>query len=870
MVDVDSAWASLRAFQSRLVGRLVRFASGGKSDRASLLSQQRQNTAAFLEADLRYILTVIPMVLDVPGSDLDTINETAHKFLTSLDAVVNDGLFDPVGEGRRGISTATNDIADLSLYPRLGHMLTFVDTSCSRFNLVTGQERTLFWLPDGQKIDDLTNCIAQMKQLLDRLVMNSGKETSQLNEPPEQSNPQATVHERYASAVVDRIFAETRHGPCGRRHEIKLKVPDALQTDKWQTPLDMFLSCCLDENGWHQARCGHFAAIYLSVDDQGLLDISDTMPLTLASATGFTAETLQGMLQEGTLTRITPGDYLTGTAVKKFSSRAKAILALSLARCLMEFFEDDVELASHTWKPDTIYFLRQQRRDRSLYISLRPKLQASNIVSPSKAIGPGNPILLSFAKLLLEIDNGESIDMEIHSESSANLPTWGGMCDLVDKVEREGGGSYLQAVEGCLYLHMALRKCQDKSPNTVRQTIRDQIVRNLELVVDPQSSKRKRRDSVSELPIAKKLSFSQRDIQNPPESGRPVNRKDFEVAIVCALPLEFDAVCALVDEFYDHDYGRANGDINMYTNARIGKTNVVLLLLSNMGKATAASTCASLRSSYSRLNLVLVTGICGGVPFSANGEELLLGDVVISRHIVQYDFGRRYPDEFETKDTVEDSIGRAPKSVRNLLALLQTNVGREKLESSTARYLQDIQSRPSKKFRKGQYKYPGASKDRLFQPGYTHKRHLSTTVLEATKASICTHIKSSVETCDGIGCDNKQLVHRERIELKLQQEADGQIQASQAPSIFVGTIGSGDTVMKSGEERDRIASLHNLLAFEMEGAGVWDEIPCIVVKGICDYADSHKNKNWQSFAAATAASAMKALLGWYIQRDQGA
>ncbi len=28
----------------------------------------------------------------------------------------------------------------------------------------------------------------------------------------------------------------------------------------------------------------------------------------------------------------------------------------------------------------------------------------------------------------------------------------------------------------------------------------------------------------------------------------------------------------------------------------------------------------------------------------------------------------------------------------------------------------------------------------------------------------------------------------------------------------------------------------------MEGAGVWDEVPYIVIKGICDYADSHKNK----------------------------
>lgn len=69
--------------------------------------------------------------------------------------------------------------------------------------------------------------------------------------------------------------------------------------------------------------------------------------------------------------------------------------------------------------------------------------------------------------------------------------------------------------------------------------------------------------------------------------------------------------------------------------------------------------------------------------------------------------------------------------------------------------------------------------------------------------------------------------------------------------------------MKSGEHRDRIARQRGIIAFEMEGAGIWDEVPCVVVKGVCDYADSHKNKVWQPFAAATAASVMKAMLGRY-------
>lgn len=73
--------------------------------------------------------------------------------------------------------------------------------------------------------------------------------------------------------------------------------------------------------------------------------------------------------------------------------------------------------------------------------------------------------------------------------------------------------------------------------------------------------------------------------------------------------------------------------------------------------------------------------------------------------------------------------------------------------------------------------------------------------------------------------------------------------------------------MKCGLDRDRIAREEGIIAFEMEGAGIWEEIPCIIVKGVCDYADSHKNKAWQNFAAATAAAAAKALLGRYILTD---
>jgi len=67
--------------------------------------------------------------------------------------------------------------------------------------------------------------------------------------------------------------------------------------------------------------------------------------------------------------------------------------------------------------------------------------------------------------------------------------------------------------------------------------------------------------------------------------------------------------------------------------------------------------------------------------------------------------------------------------------------------------------------------------------------------------------------------------------------------------------------MKSGEDRDNVAARDGVIAFEMEGAGAWENFySCLVIKGVCDYADSHKSKRWQNYASATAAAVTKSFL----------
>ena len=117
---------------------------------------------------------------------------------------------------------------------------------------------------------------------------------------------------------------------------------------------------------------------------------------------------------------------------------------------------------------------------------------------------------------------------------------------------------------------------------------------------------------------------------------RPACRDEFEIAIVCALSLEYDAVSLLIDEFWDEDgdqYGSAIGDPNTYTTGRIGNYDIVLALLPNMGKVSAVAAAVSLRSSWSGLKLAILAGIYGGVP-SLRTDEVLLGDVVISKSVI--------------------------------------------------------------------------------------------------------------------------------------------------------------------------------------------------------------------------------------------
>lgn len=343
-----------------------------------------------------------------------------------------------------------------------------------------------------------------------------------------------------------------------------------------------------------------------------------------------------------------------------------------------------------------------------------------------------------------------------------------------------------------------------------------------------------------------------------PSLPEPQHRNDFKIAIICALTLESDAVQDVFDRRWDEiKYGKMPGDPNHYTMGVIGHHHVVLVHMPGMGKSNGARVAENCRASFPSLGLVLVVGICGGVPFTKGGTEIILGDVIISDGLIQYDFGRQFPDKFVRKN---DNIPKPSAEILSFLAKMKGRWSMKKLKQRAAVHLDGL-SKATDLHEIVQY--PGAWTDNLYNSTYRHQHQAD------SDCEICNLCRTRMDPvceaaltldCESLQCNDRHLIARKRLAVRTDEAKDEETNAG--PSIHFGLYASGDKVMKSGEERDMIAKDEGVIAFEMEGAGVWEGFPghCLVIKAVCDYADSHKNKRWQSYAAASAAACTKAFL----------
>ncbi|KAK5053134.1 hypothetical protein LTR84_002108 [Exophiala bonariae] len=298
---------------------------------------------------------------------------------------------------------------------------------------------------------------------------------------------------------------------------------------------------------------------------------------------------------------------------------------------------------------------------------------------------------------------------------------------------------------------------------------------------------------------------------------------DYTVGWICALPLELAAATAMLDEIHP-PLSNSPTDHNTYTLGQMGVHNVAVACIPSgvYGTTSAATVAHDMESTFPSVRVRLMVGIGGGAP--SEQADIRLGDVVVSKPagnhsgVVQYDYGKTVQHGgFERVGT----LNKPPQLLLTAVSRLQAN--HMLRPSRIPDYLTEIATNYPDMAAK--FTQSVRLQDQLFDARYEHNK----------SESNCKH------------CDPGRLVYRP-------------VRSGNHPGIHYGLIASGNQVMKHGETRERLAQQLGILCFEMEAAGLMDQFPCLVIRGICDYADSHKNKVWQNYAAVTAAAYAKELL----------
>ncbi|KAI9699529.1 MAG: hypothetical protein M1820_007160 [Bogoriella megaspora] len=380
-----------------------------------------------------------------------------------------------------------------------------------------------------------------------------------------------------------------------------------------------------------------------------------------------------------------------------------------------------------------------------------------------------------------------------------------------------------------------------------------------------------------------------------PKNKGYLDPEAYTIGWICALPLEMAAATKALDEEYTlprRGFLLHEPDANLYTTGRIAGHNVVLAWLpaGRTGTGSAAIVAARMRDRFSNLRICLLVGVGGGVP--SKEHDVRLGDVVVSQPtaqhggVVQYDFGKQHTEgKYDRTGALN-----APPTV--LLSAVSKFQAYQYLDQARLRdFWPKVQNIPL-------FAKPGLDDDLLFKPKCFHKAGLNCDICD--RRGLVKRKPRPQYCCSlhGITFDRDQDLanhlaephapqrfHLEEEESRLTlssgtflrngeltkvQEAiqKGQQFQRTEPMVHYGTIASGNTVMKDGVVRDRIsAELGGVLCFEMEATGLMNSFPCLVVRGVCDYADSHKNKQWQPYAAASAAACAKAILAMIPSDD---
>ncbi|EIT77228.1 nucleoside phosphorylase [Aspergillus oryzae 3.042] len=281
----------------------------------------------------------------------------------------------------------------------------------------------------------------------------------------------------------------------------------------------------------------------------------------------------------------------------------------------------------------------------------------------------------------------------------------------------------------------------------------------------------------------------------------PFSHNDYTVGWIRALPLEMAAAKAMLDEVHPKLLSSPS-DHSTYTLGTIGCHSIVIICLPSgvYGTIPLAIVASQMISRFSSLRFSLMVGIGGGVP--SRDADIRLGDVVVSN---------------PTKGFRGVRTGTSNKPSQLLLTALNKHQANNLLNGcDLSKHISQLAIMTSS--HTSEFTYQGQEEDQLFHPEYDHM--------------------APRRSC----------------------EMNRPTRSSTEPRIHYGLIASCNQAMKDAKPRDRLARQLGIICLEMEAAGLVGHFPCLVIRGISDYAEFHKNDQWHGYAIATAAAYAKELL----------
>jgi nucleoside phosphorylase len=295
----------------------------------------------------------------------------------------------------------------------------------------------------------------------------------------------------------------------------------------------------------------------------------------------------------------------------------------------------------------------------------------------------------------------------------------------------------------------------------------------------------------------------------------------YTVAWLAPLEIEARAALHMLDTRHQGKFPMGRGDDYIFQAGDLCGHNIIIATLpagQEYGTGSAAALASQVRSFFPNLWFGLLVGVAAGLPNLSQSPplDIRLGNVLVglpsgeSARLIAYDLG---------KETENDGFQllRFGQVLANTETVVRLAIGSINLMAPN-----DAEA---------------------FLPHYErikHKEHINGTFIDPRQE----HDKLYEVGEDG----TERLVERE------------QRPNSKRTQVWYGPIGSGEKLMKNARKRNELRDKYNVIGLEMEAAGTINRIPVGVIRGVCDYGDEHKNKEWQPYAAAMAAAYAKAVL----------